>query len=606
MMTIEELYEILEIGESQEIEFKSAKGGLPKSLWSSLSAFANTAGGYIVLGVDEKDGAFLLGGVTKPNEMLKQFWDTHNNSEKINTPICKEDNISLLTIEEQVIVVIYVPMATKRELPIYLNGNPYKGTYKRSYEGDYRCSKDEVNQMLRDASLDAQDFEIVEDFGLDDIDMETLISYKNRFRNNHSDHPYLALNDKELLIQIGAYRKDRRTKIEGLTLAGLIVFGKERSILDAFPYFCLDYQEKLSTNPDDRWTYRITHDGTWECNIYNFYYRVYNRIIQDIEVPFALDSEGMRIGETHLHEAIREVMVNTLIHADHQATKCIVIVKNRDYFQFNNPGRLRITIEQLYSGGVSDPRNPNVQKIFQFLGLGEKAGSGFAKILRAWNEQSWFKPLVSVDYNMELTHVLLPFLSMIPEKINNYLLELIGEEYQDLNELQRLILIMAHKFLAVKNEEIASYSTQHPRDIGEILKQMVKKGWLISSGVGRGMNYKLNRDYLQGGQVGGQALLKGGQVGGQAQKEIDIKANITVSELIILKSLLERDKSAKELKSSNTKGISGAFKERLSSLLQKKLIIYTIPDKPTSPKQRYRLTSQAYKILEQEDRKRPT
>ena len=488
-MTIEKLYEILQIGESQEIEFKSAKGGLPKSLWSSLSAFANTAGGYIVLGVDEKDGTFLLGGVKNPNAMLKQFWDTHNNSEKLNIPICREDDVSVLTVEGHNIIVIYTHVATKRELPIYINGNPYKGTYKRSYEGDYKCSKDEVNQMLRDASLDAQDFEIIEDFGLDDIDMETLTSYKNRFRNNHSDHPYLALNDKELLTQIGAYRKNRRTKVEGLTLAGLIVFGKERSILDAFPYFCLDYQERLSINPDNRWTYRITHDGTWEGNIYNFYY--------------------------------------------------------------------------------------------------------------AWNEQSWFKPLVSVDYNMELTHVLLPFLSMIPEKINNYLSKLIGEEYQDLNELQRLILIMTHKFSAVKNEEIASYSTKHPRDIGEILKQMVNKGWLISNGVGRGMNYKLNRDYLQGGQV----KHKGGQVGGQAKNNIEIKANISVSELTILKSLLEGDKSAKELKSSNTKGISGAFKERLSSLLKKKLIVQTIPDKPTSPKQRYRLTNKAYEIIEQEEKK---
>ena len=157
---------------------------------------------------------------------------------------------------------------------------------------------------------------------------------------------------------------------------------------------------------------------------------------------------------------------------------------------------------------------------------------------------------------------------------------------------------MTHKFSAVKNEEIASYSTQHPRDIGEILKQMVKKGWLISSGVGRGMNYKLNRDYLQGGQVGGQANSKGGQVRGQAKDNIEIKANITPSEWNVLTALLDGDKSAKELKSSQSKGVSGAFKEKLSSLLQKGLIIYTIPDKPTSPKQRYKLTDLSYSILE--------
>jgi len=107
------------------------------------------------------------------------------------------------------------------------------------------------------------------------------------------------------------------------------------------------------------------------------------------------------------------------------------------------------------------------------------------------------------------------------------------------------------------------------------------------------MSYRLNQAYSQGGQ----ADSKGGQVGGQVDENIDIKADITVSEWNILKSLLEGDKSAKELKSSQSKGISGAFKERLTSLLQKGLIIYTIPDKPTSPKQRYRLSDLGYMVL---------
>jgi len=517
-MIREELYQKLNIGENSEIEFKSAKGGLPKSLWSSLSAFANTAGGYIILGIEEIEGLFELGSLKNPKVMLKQFWDTHNNSEKLNYPICKEDNISILEIENISVIIIYVPIASREERPIYLNTNPYKGTYKRSYEGDYRCSKDEINQMLRDASVKAQDGNIVEDFGLNDVDSETLKSYKNRFRTRHSDHPYLALDDKELLIKIGAYRRDRKSKIEGLTLAGLMIFGKESSIMEAFPYFHLDYQEQLSDSEEERWSYRITQDGTWECNIYNFYYRVYNRIIQDIEVPFALESDGTRIGETHVHEAIREVMVNTLIHADHKTSKSIVIVKSKNIFQFTNPGRYG----------------------------------------------------------------------------------LIGEEYRDLNKLQRLILIMAHQFSSVKNEEITSYTTEHPRDVGEVLRQMVNKGWLLSNGIGRGMNYRLNQAYLYENQMGGQASTGGGQAKGQAENSSDTKSNITASEWNILRSLGEGDKSAKELKSSQSKGISGAFKERLSNLMEKGMIAYMIPDKPTSPKQRYRLTENGMKIVREQ------
>jgi len=102
----------------------------------------------------------------------------------------------------------------------------------------------------------------------------------------------------------------------------------------------------------------------------------------------------VRRGETHVHEALREALVNTLIHADHQSTRPLIITKYKNGFLFSNPGRLRISLQQLYEGGVSDPRNPNLQKMFQMLGLGEKAGSGFGKMIRAWIEQQWF-PLVS-------------------------------------------------------------------------------------------------------------------------------------------------------------------------------------------------------------------
>jgi ATP-dependent DNA helicase RecG len=95
-MTIEKLYEKINLGEEFDTEFKSAKGGLPKSLWESLSGFANTVGGYIVLGVDElDDGTFAIGGIKNPKSMLKTFWDNHNNSQKLSTSVCSESGFFL-------------------------------------------------------------------------------------------------------------------------------------------------------------------------------------------------------------------------------------------------------------------------------------------------------------------------------------------------------------------------------------------------------------------------------------------------------------------------------------------------------------------------------
>ena len=239
------------------------------------------------------------------------------------------------------------------------------------------------------------------------------------------------------------------------------------------------------------------------------------------------------------------------------------------------------------------------QKIFQFLGLGEKAGSGFEKILRAWKEQEWFRPLVYEKYDSDLTFVVLPMLSMVPDHINEELVQLIGSDYHMTDELQRLILILAHQFSPISNNEISAYSTKHPRDVGEELKKMLQKGWLVSEGKGRGTKYRLKRNISEGGQAGGQAAIQGGQAGGQAGSNPDI----TLPEWKILQSLQEGDKSSKELKSVLSKDtvLSGAFKEKLIGLRDKGLIDYMIPDKPTSPNQKYRLTTLGQEILRNKD-----
>jgi ATP-dependent DNA helicase RecG len=495
-MTIEELLDALQLGEDQDVEFKAAQGGFPKSVWETVSAFANTSGGNIILGVAENNGEFEIVGISKPQTLIKDFWDTHNSPQKLNYPVCRDADVHTLTINKRTVICIQIPHLTRQQRPIYINGNPIGGTFKRNYEGDYRCTEAEVKMMLRDAAEDPTDGRILEGFSIEDLDAEALMAYRNRFASRNPDHPFLAKSDRDLLESLGGWRRDRISKIEGVTLAGILMFGKERSILDALPHFYLDYQEQFSTDPEVRWTYRLTIDGKWEPNLFNFYYRVYPRLVANIDVPFKLDKSATRLEETHVHEALREALINTLIHADHQTTHSISIINRREVFTFVNPGRLRISLEQLYQGGISDPRNPNLLKMFQMLGLVERAGSGFQKILRAWREQHWIIPLVAEDLLLEMTGTRLPVISMIPESVEQELRLVVGEAYQTLDELERTILMLAHHFSEVGNKDIQQYRKEHSRDIGDLLRKFVASGWLKKSGHGSGTRYQWPKSSL--------------------------------------------------------------------------------------------------------------
>ena len=493
-MELEILLEKLDLSEDYDLEFKASEDNLPKDIWRTISAFANTKGGHIILGITEKRDSFFVTGINNSISQKKDFWNNHNNPQKLSSPICNESDFTIAHIDEKDVIIIKISQASRTQRPVYINNNPMTGTYKRNYDGDYLCREDEVRQMLRDASSESQDCQILDNFDFNDLDLETMKAFRQRFRSRKPDHPFLALDDQELLRKLGGWKSDRNTHKEGLTLAGLLMFGRERSILDACPHYHLDYQEKRSSDPEERWTYRVTLDGEWEANLFNFYYRVYGRLVSDLDVPFKLDKNSVRLGETHVHEALREALSNTLIHADHSSTKPLTIIKFKDIFLFSNPGRLRIPIDKVYEGGVSDPRNPNLQKMFQMVGLGDKAGSGFPKILRAWKEQQWIYPKVSENLDLDMTTVALPMISLIPKDVEKELREVVGDNYCNLSQLDRIILVLAHRLGQISNSDIQCYSQKHPRDIGDCLKNLVDNGWLEKSGHGRGTYYTLPND----------------------------------------------------------------------------------------------------------------
>lgn len=156
------------------------------------------------------------------------------------------------------------------------------------------------------------------------------------------------------------------------------MFGNEYDIVREFNTYFLDYQEQYDS--DTRWTDRIiSSSGDWSGNVYDFYFRVYNKLTQDIKVPFKMEG-GVRVDDTAVHQALREALANCLVNADYYGRQGLVIIKRKNQITMSNPGSFRIEIDAAKSGGVSDPRNGTMLKMFNLIDIGERAGSGIPNI----------------------------------------------------------------------------------------------------------------------------------------------------------------------------------------------------------------------------------
>ena len=408
-------------GERATLECKRAKVDVPKSVWETYSAFANTEGGLILLGIEEdrkeKDinKRFQIIGVDNPQKIITNFWNTIN-SDKVNENILMDRDVEVVDVDGVNIVCIHVPQADWRIKPVYLNGNVYKCTYRRNYEGDYHCNESQIKAMIRDANDNGNDGILIEYYGMDDIDPDSLRQYRIEFRHENSTHIWNSCDDKMFLRNIGGYTVDRKTGNEGLTLAGLMMFGKGLAIRERFANFRMDYIDMSHLVGDERYHDRLTYDGRWENNLYQFYRIVSPKLQFDLPRPFKLGKNGKRIDDTPQHEAVREAFTNAIIHSDLMLDSGILrIEKHPDRLCFRNPGLLKLPIEDIYRGGNSKARNPKLQNMLRMIGLGENIGSGFPKILAAWNKTDWGEPQLVNKLNLDEVELILP----VPQIINN-------------------------------------------------------------------------------------------------------------------------------------------------------------------------------------------
>lgn len=144
-----DLSRIEQYRENNRIEAKKATGGLPESLWETYSAFANTLGGAILLGVEEEPNHTLhTVDLPDPEWLVDELWQRLNDPKTVSVNLLTPQDIQLKEVEGDHIIIVYVPRAQEKDLPVYIGGDPISGSYCRTGEGDYRIPPDEVREML--------------------------------------------------------------------------------------------------------------------------------------------------------------------------------------------------------------------------------------------------------------------------------------------------------------------------------------------------------------------------------------------------------------------------------------------------------------------------
>lgn len=486
--------------EHNQLEVKSAKGGFPGSLWETYSAFANTDGGIILLGVGESDDGSLysIPGIDV-EKLRKDFWNMVNNRQKISVNIVTENMIAIKELDGNKVLEIRVPRAERSARPIYVGFDPKSGTYRRNYEGDYHCSLDEISLMFRDASAVTQDAKVLESMDNTVFCMETVKRYRNYFRSTHPQHIWNSEEDEIFLRKIGAIGISKDGSYHP-TAAGLLMFGYEYEIIREYPNYFLDYQENRSSGRT-RWTDRlVSTSGDWSGNVFDFIFEALRRMQNGLKTPFVMKG-NLRIDDTPIHKLLREAITNACVHADFYGRQGLVVQKSDGGYRFSNPGCVRISITEAINGGISDPRNGIMLKMFSLIDFGERAGSGLNEVCTVWKKVYHSPAIMTETHNNGVDRTVLILSTGGNEQDVQAMVELydqtadqsdqtVDQSDQTADQIT-VILNLIRNNPAISRAEIARQLGLHDSSVKRRLEKMVADGYIKRVGANFGGHWKL-------------------------------------------------------------------------------------------------------------------
>ena len=357
-MDSKELMKIIQNGEGNSIEFKESMKEITKDVYDTVCSFSNRDGGHILLGV--RDNGEITGvDETAVIKMKKDFVTAVNNPNKVYPPLYLQ--IETYEIEGKKLLYIHVPVSSQvcrhhgriydrnndSDIDITDNTDLVYQVYARK-RGSYF-----VNKVTR--------------FGMEDLRADLIERARVMTSVRGANHPWKSMSDEELLRSTGLILKDDFTQTEGITVAAILLFGKDSTIMAVLPQHKTDaiFRVKNVDRYDDR--------DVIITNLIETYDRLVEFGHKHLSDPFVL--EGIHSVSAR-DKILREIFSNSLAHRDYSSgyVAKFVIEKDRMYTENANRshgnGALNLSNFEPYA------KNPSISKVFREISLADELGSG--------------------------------------------------------------------------------------------------------------------------------------------------------------------------------------------------------------------------------------
>jgi len=393
--SFEELFERLQLeDETVKVEAKTAQE-IGKSILTTVSAFANepgAGGGYFLLGVRKRDGRYEVVGIVDPDKLQANLATLCRN--EMNVPVTPL--IRIERYEGKAVCVAYIPEAESHQKPVYIlsHGLP-RGAYRRIGSTDQHCNDDDLALLYNSRSSKPYDETAVMDAGIDDLDSEAIAVYRRRRASRDPAAAELTYDDPNLLLAISAAANVHGTLRP--TIAGLMLFGSRAALRRIFPMHRVDYirvpGREWVPNPEQRY-----EGNEWRESLMTLVEKAIASVTEDIPSRFSLADGGVYRQDVPLLPpiAVREAVVNALMHRDYNAHQTVQIIRYANRIEIRNPGYSLIPEEQLGEPG-SRPRNPRIANVFHDTGLAETKGTGIRTMREAMQRANLTEPLLTSE-----------------------------------------------------------------------------------------------------------------------------------------------------------------------------------------------------------------